>query len=211
MYPICQTFAVEFEKKSKHKVSVGRQGTSGGYKKFVIRQADIWNASRPIHQKEIDELKSKGIEWLELKIAVDGIVVAVNSQNTWCSSLSCVQLKKIWEPDSKVKTWSDLDPAWPAEKILLYGADVDSGTFEYFTEIINGKKKASNTKYTPASDDNVLVQGIATNKNALGYIPFGYYVENTEKLKAVGVSPTKDASETPAAFVSTDGRNDSQR
>ena len=121
VYPICQAFAVEFEKKNKHKVSVGLQGTGGGYKKFAHRQADIWNASRPIDQKEIDELKEKGIEWLELTIAVDGIVIAVNPQNTWCSNLTCAQLKQIWEPDSQVKTWKDLDPSWPAEEILLYG------------------------------------------------------------------------------------------
>ncbi len=202
VYPICQAFAVEFERKSHHKVSVGRQGTGGGYKKFVNRQADIWNASRPIAAKEKEELSAKQIGWLELTIAVDGIVLVVNPQNTWCSSLTCAQLKRIWEPDSQVHNWSDLDPAWPAEPILLYGADTDSGTFEYFTEVINGKKNASNTNYTPASDDNILVTGVATNKNALGYIPFGYYIENTEKLKVIGISPTKDAAEAAAPVVS---------
>lgn len=202
VYPICQAFAVEFEKKSKHKVSVGRQGTGGGYKKFVNRQADIWNASRLITPKEIDELKEKGIEWLQLHVAVDGIVIAVNPQNNWCSNLTCAQLKQLWEPDSKVKTWNELDSSWPAEQIQLYGADTDSGTFEYFTEEINGKKGATNTKYSPSSDDNVLVQGIAGNKGALGYIPFGYFIENTDKLKAVAISATKDASvATPAPFV----------
>jgi phosphate transport system substrate-binding protein len=201
VYPICQAFAVKFEKNSKFKVSVSSTGTGGGYKKFVIRQIDIWNASRPIAAKEIDELKSKGIEWLELSIAVDGIVIAVNSGNDWCSSLTCAQLKKIWEPDSKVKTWNDIDPSWPKEDLLLYGADVDSGTFEYFTEAINDKKASINIKYTPSSNDNVLVQGISSNKYALGFIPFGYYVENTEKLKALWVSPTKDESATPAEAV----------
>ena len=201
VYPICQAFAVEFEKKSKHTVSVGMQGTGGGYKKFVNRQADVWNASRPIDPKEVTELAEKGIEWLELNIAVDGIVIAVNPKNTWCSEITCAQLKRIWEPDSKVKTWHDLDPNYPSEPILLYGADTDSGTFEYFTEVINGKKKATNTNYTPAANDNVLVQGIASNKSALGYIPYGYYEENTEKLKALAVSPTKDLEVTPAPFV----------
>lgn len=195
VYPIAQTFAVEFERNSKHKVSVGRQGTGGGYKKFINRQADIWNASRNIDEKEIEELKSKGIEWLELTIAVDGIVIVVNPQNTWCSEITCGQLKRIWEPESQVKTWKDLNADWPAEQIQLYGADTDSGTFEYFTEVINGKKKASNFQYTPASDDNILVTGVASNKHSLGYIPYGYYVENTEKLKVLNVSPSK--SETP--------------
>lgn len=201
VYPICQAFAVRFEKSSKSKVSVSSTGTGSGYKKFVIRQADIWNASRPIHQKEIDELKEKGIGWLELNIAIDGIVVAVNSENSWCNKLTCAQLKQIWEPDSKVKTWRDLDPAWPAEELVLFGADTESGTFEYFTEAINDKKGAINTKYTPSSNDNVLVQGISSNKNALGFIPFGYYVENTEKTKAVSISKTKDATATPDPFV----------
>ena len=201
VYPICQSFAVEFEKKSKHTVSIGMQGTGGGYKKFVNRQADIWNASRGIDPKEEKELAEKGIEWLELNIAVDGIVIAVNPKNTWCSNLTCEQLKQIWEPDSKVTTWSDLDPSWPAEPMLLYGADTDSGTFEYFTEVINDKKKATNIKYTPAANDNVLVQGIASNKTALGYIPFGYYTENTEKLKALGIADKTKAGETQKPFV----------
>ena len=202
VYPISQTFAVEFEKTTNHKVSVGRQGTGGGYKKFLNRQADIWNASRPIAEEETAELKAKGIPWLELTVAVDGIVIVVNPKNDWCSKLTCAQLKRIWEPDSQVNTWKDLDPEWPAEPLLLYGADTDSGTFEYFTEVINGKKKSSNTRYTPASDDNILVTDVATNKFSLGYIPFGYYIENTEKLKVLEISPTKDATETQAPYVS---------
>ena len=201
VYPICQSFAVEFEKKSKNTVSIGMQGTGGGYKKFVNRQADIWNASRGIDPKEVKELAEKGIEWLELNIAVDGIVIAVNPKNSWCSNITCEQLKQIWEPESKVKTWSDLDSSWPSLPILLYGADSDSGTFEYFTEVINEKKKATNTNYTPAANDNVLVQGIAANKTALGYIPFGYYTENTEKLKAIGVADKTKAGETQKPFV----------
>lgn len=204
VYPICQAFAVEFEKTSHHKVSVGRQGTGGGYKRFVIRQADIWNASRPIDTKEVDELKAKGIEWVELNIAVDGIVIAVNPQNKWCSEMTCAQLKRIWEPDSKVRTWSDIDPTWPAEEIVLYGADTDSGTFEYFTEVINDKKKAINIRYTPSADDNILVQGIASNKYALGFIPYGYYVESTDRLKPLSISPTKEPGNAAPAVAPTE-------
>ena len=201
VYPICQSFAIAFEKKTPHRVGVGRQGTGGGYKKFANRQADSWNASRPIDSKEVSELKEKGIDWFELTIAMDGIVIAVHPLNTWCSSLTCAQLKQIWEPDSKIKMWSDLDPAWPVKPIMLYGADTDSGTFEYFTEVINGRKKATNTNYTPDADDNRLVQGIAGNPNALGYIPFGYYIENTEKLKVLAISPVKEASEPAVEFI----------
>jgi phosphate transport system substrate-binding protein len=201
VYPICQAFAVEFEKKSTHKLSVGMQGTGGGYKKFINHQADIWNASRAIDPKEVDELKAKGIEWIELHIAVDGIVIAVNPKNTWCSNLTCAQLKQIWEPNSDVTSWRQIDSSFPDEPIQLYGADTDSGTFEYFTEVINGKKKATNTRYTPASNDNILVQGIASNKGALGYIPFGYYIENTDKLKAVAISPPVKEGEQASGFV----------
>ncbi|HEY0985090.1 PstS family phosphate ABC transporter substrate-binding protein [Schlesneria sp.] len=203
VYPICQAFAVEFEKKAtRNTVSVGRQGTGGGYKKFLNRQSDIWNASRTIAPSEEDDLKKKGINFIELPIAIDGIVIAVHPQNDWCTQLTIGQLKQVWEPDSQIKTWKDLNPDWPAEPMVLFGADTDSGTFEYFTEEVNGKKKATNTRYTPAADDNVLVQGISSNKYALGYIPFGYFVENTDKLTPVALSATKEATETPLPFVS---------
>ncbi len=201
VYLISQAMAVEFEKASKHKVSVGRSGTGGGYKKFVLRQSDIWNASRPIAEKEITELKEKGIEWLELTVAIDGLSIAVHPENDWCPGLSVADLKKLWQPDSKIAKWSDLNPQWPNQPIQLFGADTDSGTFEYFTEVIVGKKNSSRTDYTPASDDNILVSGVAGNKYALGYIPFGYCVENKDKVKVIGVSPTKDSTETAAPFV----------
>jgi phosphate transport system substrate-binding protein len=191
----------KFEQDSNYKASVGGNGTSSGYKKFVIRQAEIWNASRPIVRKEVDELKEKGIGWIELTVAVDGIVIAVNGANDWCSELTVAQLSQIWESESKIKKWSDLNPAWPAEEIKLFGADVDSGTFEYFTEAINGKKGSINTRYTPSANDNVLVEGISTNKYALGFVPFGYYIEKTESLKPLGVSPTRIADEKPAPYV----------
>lgn len=201
VYLISQAMAVEFEKASQHKVSVGRSGTGGGYKKFALRQSDIWNASRPIAAKEIAELKEKGIEWLELTVAIDGLSVAVHPENDWCPGLSVADLKKLWQPDSKIAKWSDLNPQWPNQPIQLFGADSDSGTFEYFTEVIVGKKGSTRTDYTPASDDNILISGVAGNKYALGYIPYGYCVENKDKVKVIGVSPTKDAAETAAPFV----------
>ncbi len=201
VYPVSQAFAVEFEKKTKHKVSVGRSGTSGGYKKFALRQSDLWNASRPIADKEIAECKEKGIEWLELTLAIDGLSIAVHPENDWCTGLTVADLKKLWQPDSKIAKWSDLNPQWPSKPIQLFGADSDSGTFDYFTEVINGKRGATRTDYTPASDDNILIQGVSGNKFALGYIPYGYCVENKDKVKLIGVSPTQDATETPAPFV----------
>ncbi len=201
VYLISQAVAVEFEKSTKHKVSVGRSGTGGGYKKFALRQSDIWNASRPIAEKEIHELKEKGIEWLELTVAIDGLSITVHPENDWCTGLSVAELKKLWQPDSKIAKWSDLNPQWPDQPIQLFGADSDSGTFEYFTEVIVGKKGSTRTDYTPASDDNILISGVSGNKFALGYIPYGYCVENKDKVKVIGVSPTKNAAETAAAPV----------
>lgn len=201
VYLISQAFVNEFEKIETHKVSLGRSGTGGGYKKFVLRQADIWNASRPIAQKEIDELKEKGIEWLELEVGIDGLSIAVNPGNDWCQGLSVADLQKLWQPDSKIAKWSDLNPSWPDQSIQLFGADTDSGTFEYFTEVIVGKKGSSRTDYTPSSDDNILIQGVSGNKFALGYIPYGYCQENRDKVKVIAVSPMKDPSASPASFV----------
>jgi len=201
VYLISQAFAVEFEKKFPHKVSVGRSGTGGGYKKFALRQSDIWNASRPIAEKEIAELKEKGIEWLELTVGIDGLSIAVHPDNDWCPGLSVADLKKLWQPDSKIAKWSDLNPQWPDQPIQLFGADSDSGTFEYFTEVIVGKKGSTRTDYTPASDDNILIQGVSGNKFALGYIPHGYCEENKDRVRVIGVSPTKNAAEAAAPFV----------
>lgn len=201
VFLISQAMANEFEKKSSYKVSVGRSGTGGGYKKFVLRQCDLWNASRPIAEKEKTELKEKGIEWLELEVGIDGLSIAVHPENDWCTELTVGQLRKIWEPESTINKWSDLDPKWPDQPMELYGADTDSGTFEYFTEVIVGKKNSSRTKYQAASDDNVLIQGVAGSKYALGYIPYGYCVENDKKIKVIKVSPTVDPNEAAAPAV----------
>ena len=201
VFLISQAMANEFEKISNRKVSVGRSGTGGGYKKFVIRQCDLWNASRPIAEKEKAELKEKGIEWLELEVGIDGLSIAVHPKNDWCTELTVGQLRKLWSPDSTIKKWSDLDPNWPDKPFDLFGADTDSGTFEYFTEVIVGKKNSSRTDYLAASDDNVLIQGVAQSEYSLGYIPFGYCVENTDKVKVIKVSPTIDADATPAPAV----------
>ena len=195
VFPISQAVAEEFQKQhSGVKVVVGTSGTGGGFKKFVLGEIDINDASRPIKQKEIDACKQNGIEYLELKIAVDGLSVIVNPQNDWCDCLTASQLKTIWEPNSKVTNWSDVNPKWPAEKIRLYGPDTASGTFDYFTEAICGEGGASRSDYTPSADDNVLVRGVAGDRFSLGYFGFAYYSENADKLKIVGVAPSDDAT-----------------
>jgi phosphate transport system substrate-binding protein len=170
-------------------------------KKFVAGEIDICDASRTIKQEEIDKAKANGIDYVELEIAYDGISVVVNKDNTWAETITVAELNKIWAKDSKVKTWNEVNPAWPAEPIKLYGPGTDSGTFEFFTEKINKKAKESRTDYTPSEDDNVLVQGIAGDKDAMGYFGFAYYEENTDKLKVLKIDDGKGPIEPTAETI----------
>lgn len=190
VYPISQAVAEDFmERNPAVKVEVGSSGTGGGFKRFVIGKTDINDSSRPISEKEIEQARENKVEYLELKVAIDGLTVAVNPNNDWCDCLSVEQLKALWEPGSQVTKWNQLNPEWPDAEIRLYGADSDSGTFDYFTEAIVGKAKSSRTDYTASANDNTLVNGVSGDKNALGYFGYAYYVENKAKLKAVGVLP----------------------
>ncbi len=195
VFPITQAVAEEFMKAHQDvKVSVGIAGTGGGFKRFVVGDTDINDASRPISEKEIEACKKNGVEFLELKVAIDGLSVVVNPQNDWCKAMTVAQLKKLWSPGSTVKKWKELDPSWPDAEIRLYGADADSGTFDYFTEAIVGKAKSSRSDYTPSADDNVLVQGVNGDKNSLGYFGFAYYEDNSDKVKLVAIAEGDDVS-----------------
>ena len=163
VYPITEAMAEEFQKVQKVKVTVGESGTGGGFKKFCRGETDISDASRPILQKEIDACKEAGIQYIELAVAYDALTVVVNPKNDWVKSLSVDELKKMWEPKSGVKNWKQVNAAYPDKALALYGPGTASGTFDYFTEAINGKAKASRTDYTPSEDDNVLVQGVSGN------------------------------------------------
>lgn len=197
VFPLTEAVAEEFQKakQGKVKVTVGISGTGGGFKKFVRGELDIADASRPILKEEMDQAKANGIEYIELPVCFDALTIVVNPQNDWVSSVTVEDLKKMWEPDAqgKITHWNQVRPEWPNEKIALFGAGSDSGTFDYFTEAIVGKSKSSRGDYTASEDDNVLVQGIAGNKYALGYLPYAYYASNTAKLKAVGISWSKNS------------------
>lgn len=189
VYPISQAMAVEFEKEHGDiRVTVGLSGTGGGFKKFIAGEIDIADASRPIDAKEKAALAEKGIEYVELSVAIDGLAVVVNPANDWVDCMTVQQLNQLWDEGSTVKKWNELDPNWPDEEIQLYGADTDSGTFDYFTEVINGKAKKSRTNYTSNSNDNLLVKGVAGQKYALGYFGYAYYAENTDQLKVLGIT-----------------------
>ena len=188
VYPITEAVAEEFQKSTKIKVTVGESGTGGGFKKFCRGETDISNASRPILQKEIDACKEAGIQFIELPIAYDALTVVVNDKNDWVKSITVEELKKIWGPGSSVKTWKQVNPAYPDKKLGLYGPGTASGTFDYFSEAINGKAKAHRTDYTPSEDDNVLVKGVTGDVGGMAYFGLAYYEENKDKLRAVPVA-----------------------
>lgn len=193
VFPVTEAVAEAFQKAQggKIRVTVGVSGTGGGFKKFCRGETDISNASRPILAKEIADCKAAGINFIELPVAYDALTVVVNPQNTWVRSLTVAELKKIWEPDSKINNWSQVRQGFPNIPLKLFGPGADSGTFDYFTEAINGKAKVSRKDYTASEDDNVLVQGVARDRGALGYFGFAYYAENRNRLKAVAIDNGK--------------------
>ncbi|HEX2756081.1 MAG TPA: PstS family phosphate ABC transporter substrate-binding protein [Candidatus Limnocylindrales bacterium] len=191
VYPITEAVAEEFQKANKGvKVTVNFAGTGGGFKKFCNGETDMNDASRPIKADDAGEgagCKAKGIEWLELGIATDALSVVVSKDNSFVTCLTTAQLKTMWDQGSTAKSWKDIDPSFPDEPLKLFGPGPDSGTFDYFTEVINGKAKQSRSDYTPSEDDNALVTGVAGDKDALGYFGFAYLEENLDKIKAVAI------------------------
>ena len=210
VYPITEAVAEEFQKAKRGavKVTVGISGTGGGFKKFCRGETDISDASRPILKKEIDVCKQQGIEYIELPVAYDGLAVLINPKNTWIKALTVADLKKMWEPaaQGKVKKWRDVRSEWPDAKLKLFGPGADSGTFDYFTEAIVGKSKSSRGDFTASEDDNVLVQGISGDKNAMGYFGLAYYEENKKRLKVVPiVNPVTNKEVIPSMQTVMDG------
>lgn len=192
--PISEAVAEEFGgSNSGVKVTVAESGTGGGFKKFIAGEIDVADASRPIKDEEDANCAKNKIEYVELPIAFDGIAIVVNPKNTWAKSITVDELKKLWAPESqgKVMKWSDIRAGWPDKPIKLYGPGTDSGTFEYFTEAIVGKKNSSRGDYSASEDDNVLVQGIAGDEGALGYFGLSYYTANKDKLSLVAVDDGK--------------------
>ena len=211
VYPITEAVAEEFHAANAGvDVTVGFAGTGGGFKKFCNGETDMNDASRPIKTADTADAKSEGtlckdagIDWVELGIATDALSVVVNKDNTWAKCLTTAQLKQMWDQGSTVTMWNQLDPAFPAEPIKLFGPGADSGTFDYFTEVINGTAKKSRSDYTPSEDDNALVTGVAGDKDALGYFGFAYLEENLDKIKAVAIDSGKGCIEPSANNVNT--------
>ncbi len=192
VFPITEAVAEDFQKVHKGiRVTVGISGTGGGFQKFISSETDINDASRPIKESELLRAKERSIEFIELPVAFDGLTVVVNPKNEFVESLTVEELRKIWQPGSTVKKWNDVRPEWPDQPLALYGPGTASGTFDYFTEAINGEAQASRPDFTASEDDNVLVQGIAGDEHALGFFGFAYYVENRSLLKLVAIDGGK--------------------
>lgn len=197
VYPISEALAEEFRSVAPDaRITVGLSGTGGGFKKFVRAELDLTGASRPIKASEDSAARAGGVEYFEIPVAYDGLVVVVNPANDWVKSITVNELKKIWEPSAqgKILRWNQIRPEWPNEEIHLFGAGTESGTFDYFTEAIVGTSKACRGDYTASEDDNVLVQGVSTDKLALGFFGFAYYAENQDRLKLLPIDDENDAN-----------------
>ena len=206
VFPITEAVAEEFQKvASQVRVSVAVSGTGGGFKLFCEGSIDIADASRPIKTSEKDACAAKSISYVELPVAIDGLSVVVNKDNTFVDHITVAELKRIWEPNSRVNRWNQVRPNWPDEEISLYGPGTDSGTFDYFTEVINGVVDASRSDYSASEDDNVLVQGIAGDKFSLGYFGYAYYFENKDKIKVVPIDPGDGKAIAPEPATITSG------
>jgi len=208
VYPVTEGVAEEFQKAKKGamKVTVGISGTGGGFKKFCRGETDVQNASRPITAKEMEDCAKAGVKYYEIPVAFDALTVVVNPKST-IKQLTIAELKTMWEPaaQGKVTKWNQVNPSFPDAPLKLFGAGADSGTFEYFSEAVTGKAKSSRGDYTASEDDNVLVQGVQRDVNAIGYFGYAYYAENKNKLKAVAIVNAAGKAVEPSEAAVIDG------
>jgi phosphate transport system substrate-binding protein len=205
VYPAAEAIAEEFQNANPGvQVTVAFSGTGGGFKKFCAGETDASNASRPIKAEEAELCAAAGIEYVELTMALDALAVVVSKENTFVDCLTTDELKSIWDLGSVVETWRDVRASWPDEKIDLYGPGADSGTFDYFTEEINGETKRSRSDFTQSEDDNVLVTGISGSQYAMGYFGLAYVAENADKVRAVEVDGGEGCA-APSAESVNDG------
>jgi phosphate transport system substrate-binding protein len=207
VFPITEAVAEEFQAEHRGaRVTVGVSGTGGGFQKFCRDEIDISDASRPIRPTEAAACEMAGVQYVELPVAYDGLAIVVHPKNTWTTSMTVEELRKLWEPaaQGKIARWNQVRDGWPDAEIHLFGAGVDSGTFDYFTEAIVGKEDQSRGDYTSSEDDNVIVQGVSGDEFALGYFGYAYYEENKDKLKLVAVDDGDDTNGQGAILPSPD-------
>jgi phosphate transport system substrate-binding protein len=197
VFPVTEAMAEQFQANNPGtRITVGISGTGGGFQKFCRGETDISDASRPIRPTEREACLKGGVEYIELPVAYDGLAVVVHPKNTWASSMTVEELKRLWEPaaQGKITRWNQIRQGWPDQEIRLFGAGVDSGTFDYFTEAIVGTATQSRGDYTSSEDDNVIVQGVSRDEYALGYFGYAYYEENRDRLKLVAIDDGDDTN-----------------
>lgn len=207
VFPISEAMAEEFQIATGTRVTVGSSGTGGGFKKFCRGETDITGASRPIRGEEIELCKTSGIDYIELPVAMDGLAVIVNPANDWAACMSVEELKTMWEvaAQDKVKNWNQANPAFPDAPLNLFGAGTDSGTYDYFTLAINGVEHESRGDYTATEDDNITINGVAGDVNALGFLGLAYLEENRDKVKAVAIKQADGSCVEPTVETAGDG------
>jgi phosphate transport system substrate-binding protein len=209
VYPVTAAVAEEFQiqRRGRVRVTVSISGTRGGFKKFCLGETDISNASRPILKSEMEACAQAGIKYIELPIAYDALTVVVNPKNTWVDAITLDELKKMWGPDAqgRILSWRQVNPKWPDRPLRLFGAGSESGTFDYFTEAIVGEARSSRSDYTASEDDNILVQGVESEPNALGYFGYAYYAPHMEKMKALRIVNSKGQPVLPSEQGVLDG------
>ena len=188
VFPLTSAAAELFQEQNPEvQVSVGQSGTGGGFEKFCAGETDISNASRQIEEDEVAACEQNGVTQDEFSIANDALTVIVNIDNDWATCLTVEQLNAIWAPDSTVANWNQVDPSFPDEALVLAGPGTDSGTFDYFTDVINGEEGASRTDYQASEDDNVIIQAVSGSPGGMGYLGYTYYEQNSDTLKALEV------------------------
>jgi phosphate transport system substrate-binding protein len=202
--PFVTAAAEGFRDQGGANVTVGISGTGGGFERFCREETDLSNASREIEDDEVEICADNGVEYTELQVANDALTLVVNTENDWATCLTMAELKKIWEPGSKVTNWSQVRDGFPDVPLQLFGAGTDSGTFDYFTDVVNGEEGASRTDYSASEDDNVTVQGVKGTKGGLGYFGYSYFEENQDSLQAVEVD-SGEGCVAPSADTAQDG------
>ncbi|EJC61967.1 phosphate ABC transporter substrate-binding protein [Alcaligenes faecalis subsp. faecalis NCIB 8687] len=209
VFPISEAVAEEFQnaQKGKTRVTVGVSGTGGGFKKFCRGELDITGASRPIKKEEMELCKQNGVEFIEMPIVIDALATIINPQNNWAECLSVAELKKMWEPEAqgKITNWNQINSKFPDAPLVLFGAGTDSGTYDYYTFAIVGKEHSSRGDFTATEDDNVSVQGVARDKNAIGFLGLAYYDHNKDKIKPVAIRQADGSCVLPSVETAVDG------
>ena len=208
VYPISEAMSEEFLTANPEvALTVGVSGSGGGFKKFCAGETDISNASRPIKDEEVAACEEAGIEFMEVPVAFDGLTVVVNPANDWAQCLTTEQLNTMWSPESEgqVTNWNQVDPSFPDQELGIYGPGTDSGTFDYFTDVVNGEEGASRGDYTASEDDNIIVTGVTGDEGALGYFGYAYFEENSDSLTAVAIENEAGECVAPSTETIADG------